>query len=389
MAGLVIKPRARIFHGHDWVYSTEILKSFGDPQDGEVVSLKDSRDRLLGTAIYNSRSQIVARRFSRQRQELDLDFFKRRISLALEYRKRHGLATQLGRIVWSESDGLPGVIIDRYGDDYVVQTLTLAMDRRRELLANALCELVNPRTILERNDSPIRKAEGLEPRTEILHGPPPSPQWIEVNGLRFEIDLLTGQKTGFYLDQLSNYGAVAAFARNRVVLDCFCNQGAFALHCARAGAKAVTAVDVSAEAIAATARNAAANQLAIQSVEANVFDDLHRREKAGETFDLIILDPPSFTKSKGHLQDAMRGYKEIHLRALKLLRNDGLLATFCCSHHVGSELFLSVINEATVDAKRTLRLLHAYSQGLDHPVISTLPESSYLKGFLFELVPGR
>jgi 23S rRNA (cytosine1962-C5)-methyltransferase len=173
------------------------------------------------------------------------------------------------------------------------------------------------------------------------------------------------------------------------VLDCFCNQGAFALHCAKAGAQSVTAVDISGEAAAATARNATANQLSVQTVEANVFDDLNRREKAGETFDLIVLDPPSFTKSKGHLHDAMRGYKEIHLRALKLLRNDGLLATFCCSHHVGEELFLSVINEATVDAKRTLRLLECYHQGLDHPVIPTLPESSYLKGFLFETVPGR
>lgn len=389
MAGLVIKPRARIFHGHDWVYSTEILKTFGEPEDGGVVSLKDGRDKLLGTAIYNSRSQIVARRFSRQRQDLDPDFFKRRIALALEYRKRHGLAQELGRIVWSESDGLPGVIIDRYGKDYVLQTLTLAMDMRRDLIAGALHELVQPRTIIERNDSPIRKAEGLEPRCAVLHGPDPTPQWLEVNGLRFEIDLFTGQKTGFYLDQLSNYGAVSAYAANRTVLDCFCNQGAFALHCAKAGAKAVTAVDVSAEAISSTVRNASANQLPVQAVEANVFDDLHRREKTGETFDLIILDPPSFTKSKGHLQDALRGYKEIHLRALKLLRNEGLLATFCCSHHVSAELFLSVINEATVDAKRTLRLLETYTQGRDHPVIATLPESSYLKGFLFEMVPGR
>jgi 23S rRNA (cytosine1962-C5)-methyltransferase len=389
MAGLVIKPRARLFHGHDWVYTSDVLKSFGSPEDGELVSLKDSRDRLLGTAIYNSRSQIVARRFSRQRQELDLDFFKRRISLALEYRKRHGLAQQCGRIVWSESDGLPGVIIDRYGNDYVIQTLTLAMDKRRELLAAALRDLLHPRTILERNDSPIRKAEGMEMRTGVLSGPAPSPQWIELNGLRFEIDLLTGQKTGFYLDQLSNYAAVARYAAGRTVLDCFCNQGAFALHCAKAGAQSVTAVDISGEAAAATARNATANQLSVQTVEANVFDDLNRREKAGETFDLIVLDPPSFTKSKGHLHDAMRGYKEIHLRALKLLRNDGLLATFCCSHHVGEELFLSVINEATVDAKRTLRLLECYHQGLDHPVIPTLPESAYLKGFLFETVPGR
>jgi 23S rRNA (cytosine1962-C5)-methyltransferase len=181
----------------------------------------------------------------------------------------------------------------------------------------------------------------MDLRTGVLHGPPPDPQWIEVNGLRFEINLLSGQKTGFYLDQLPNYAAVAKHAARRSVLDCFCNQGAFALHCARAGAASVTAVDVSADAVDSTTRNAEANGLKIDVLESNVFDDLHQREKAGQNFDLIILDPPSFTKSKGHLSDALRGYKEIHLRALKLLRTEGMLATFCCSHHVGIDTFLS------------------------------------------------
>jgi 23S rRNA (cytosine1962-C5)-methyltransferase len=353
------------------------------------VSLKDGRDRMLGSAIYNSRSQIIARRYSRQRQELDLDFFKRRIALALEYRSRHGLARHVGRIVWSESDGLPGVVIDRYGDDLVLQTLTLAMDRRKGLIVDALSELLSPRTVVERNDSPIRKAEGMELLTGILHGPEPTPQRIKCGQVEFEIDLMHGQKTGFYLDQLENYEAVARHATGRTVLDCFSNQGAFALHCARAGAKQVTAVDVSGEATALCRRNAQSNGLEVGAIEENVFDYLNQRERSGDKFDLIILDPPSFTKSKGRIHDALRGYKEIHLRALKLLNPSGMLATFCCSHHMSRELFENVVNEATVDAKRTLRVIETYSQGLDHPIISTIPETGYLKGLLYELVPGR
>lgn len=389
MAGIVVQPRSRLFHGHDWVYSTEILKSFGEPKDGDVISLKDGRDRMLGSAIFNSRSQIVARRFSRQRQDLDLDFFKRRISMARDYRIRHGLPAELGRQIWSESDGLPGVVVDRYGNDLVLQTLTLAMDQRKDLLVEALKSVFNPRSIVERNDTPIRRAEGMELLTGMLYGENPGPQHIHFDGLSFEVDLLQGQKTGFYLDQLANYRAVAALAANRTVLDCFTNQGAFALACAKAGAKEVTAVDISAEAIALVDRNAKSNKLNVTALEANVFDLLKEKETAGATYDMVILDPPSFTKSKGRVNDALRGYKEIHLRALKLLKPDGILATFCCSHHVSREVFMDTINEATVDAKRTLRQIGSFSQGLDHPVISTIPETEYLKGYMFELVPGR
>jgi 23S rRNA (cytosine1962-C5)-methyltransferase len=389
MAGLIIQPRARLFHGHDWVYSTEVLKTFGDPQDGGIVSLKDGRDRMLGSAIYNSRSQIVARRFSRQRQDLDLDFFKRRIAIARQFRQRHGLPEQLGRLIWSESDGLPGVTVDRYGDDLVLQTLTLAMDQRKPLLVEALVEAFLPRSIIERNDAPIRKAEGMELQTGVLYGPEPGQSSITADGLTFRVDLLHGQKTGFYLDQIPNYRAVASHARGKRVLDCFTNQGAFALACARAGAAEVTALDISATAVEQVRLNAAANGLAVTAIECNVFDFLKEKEDLGACYDLVILDPPSFTKSKGRVHDALRGYKEIHLRALKLLNPDGLLATFCCSHHLSTDVFQSVINDASVDAKKTLRHLQSFTQGLDHPVIPTIPESAYLKGGLYELVPGR
>lgn len=391
MAGLIIRPRSRILHGHDWVYSTEVLKSWGNPKDGDVIPLKDGRDHLLGTAIFNSKSQIIARRFSRQRQDLDADFFLRRITQAVRYRERRGVDPRVARIVWSESDGLPGVIVDRYGDHLVLQTLTLAMDIRRDLIVAALREVLNPASIVERNDAPIRIAEGMEPRVGMLYGDAPAPFVIHVGGLEFEVDLMRGQKTGFYLDQIGSYAAVAAHAKGRRVLDCFSNQGAFALSCAKAGATSVQAVEISADACEQIRNNAARNNLAVDVVAENVFDFLKAADSsnAQPRYDLIILDPPSFTKSKGKLDDAMRGYKEIHLRALKLLAPDGLLATFCCSHHVRREHFLDMINEAAVDAKRTLRQLGTFSQTADHPIITTLPETEYLKGFLLELAPGR
>lgn len=389
MAGIVVKPRSRIYHGHDWVYSSEVLKRFGNPQDGDIVSIKDGQDRLLGSAIYNSKSQIIARRFSRQRQDLDADFFQRRLRMAIDYRTRRGVDPQLGRLVWSESDGLPGLIVDRYGEHLVLQTLTLAMELRKPLIVETLRELCAPQSIIERNDAPIRKAEGLETISGVLYGEAPGLIAITSGGLKFEVDLLQGQKTGFYLDQVENYAAVARWAQGREVLDCFSNQGAFGLACAQGGAARVDAVDISIEAVQQISRNAARNDLAVQAIEANVFDFLKAQEQKEARWDLIILDPPSFTKTKGKLHDALRGYKEIHLRAMKLLKPDGLLATFCCSHHVTREIFLQVINEAAVDAKKTLRQLALYTQGADHPIISTLPETEYLKGFLFELAPGR
>ncbi len=390
MAGLVIKPRARIFHGHDWVYASDILKAFGNPAPGEVVSLKDGKDRLLGSAIYNPASQIVARRFSRQRQELDADFFRRRVAQAVEYRRRRGVNPRLCRLVWSESDGLPGVIVDRYEDHLVVQTLTLAMDQRKETLTAALVELLAPKAVIERNDAPVRRAEGMETVTGVLYGEAPSGVEIEMDGLRFAIDPARGQKTGFYLDQVDNYRQVAAYAKGRRVLDCFTNQGAFALACARAGAESVVAVEIGADAVAACRRNAERNALsAVDWREANVFDFLPVEERRGARYDLIILDPPSFTKSKGQLSDAMRGYKEIHLRALKLLSDDGLLATFCCSHHVSPAEFREMVIEASVDARRAVRQLARYTQAADHPVVPTLPETEYLQGYLYEAMPGR
>ncbi|MCB1076968.1 MAG: class I SAM-dependent rRNA methyltransferase [Verrucomicrobiae bacterium] len=400
MPALIVKPRARIFHGHEWVYATEVQRLTGNPQPGSVVELVSARNRPLGSAIYNPDSQIVARRFSRRKQDLDADFFLRRIERARDYRDGLGFPDPVYRLVWSEADGLPGVVIDRYGDHFVLQTLTLAMDQRKELISDAIEKLFSPQSIEERNDSPIRKAEGLPLQTGALRGGSPAPFEIVVAGIRQIVDLAGGQKTGIYLDQVDNYQSVARRAQGRRVLECFCNQGGFALHAAKAGATEVTAVDVSVGAVQATLANARLNQLhQVRAVEANVFDFLKDAEtkhaaaaaESGDSagiYDLIVLDPPSFTRNRKSVGDAMRGYKEIHLRALKLLARDGILATFCCSHHVSREEFLNVICEASVDAKRTLRLIESHGQRLDHPVIATVPETEYLKGFTFQAIAG-
>jgi 23S rRNA (cytosine1962-C5)-methyltransferase len=386
MSGIIIKPRSRIFHGHDWVYSSEVLKTFGNPEPGEVISMKDFRDRPLGTAIYNPVSQIVARRISRRKQKLDSEFFNRRISQAIELRKACGVDPQLCRLVWSESDALPGIIVDCYGDHLVLQTLTLAMEMNKQLIIDSLAHLLSPKSIILRNDSPMIKAEGIEESIMLVYGENPGTFTAVANDVIFEIDLLDGQKTGLYLDQLDAHAAVAKWAKGKRVLDCFCNQGGFALACAKAGATSVTAVDISESAIDATKRNAELNGVEINAIKHNAFDFLKHCE---DKYDLIILDPPSFTRNKKTLADAMRGYKEIHLRGLKLLDNNGILSTFCCSHHASRELFLENVVSASVDAKKTVRLLENHSQRLDHPVLPAIPETEYLKGFTFQLTPSR
>jgi 23S rRNA (cytosine1962-C5)-methyltransferase len=393
MAGIIINPRARIFHGHCWVYSSEIKKTFGNPVAGDVITMKDFKDRPLGSAIYNPNSQIVARRFARRKQDLDRDFFHRRISQAAERREGKGapgVDPKLCRLVWSESDGLPGLVVDRYGDHLVVQTLTLAMDMRIGLIAEVLGELFSPRGIVARNDASVRVAEGLESEVKMLAGDEPEPFRVTSGGLSFLVDLMAGQKTGLYLDQLGNYGAVAEMAQGKRVLDCFTNQGGFALACARAGAASVTAVDSSAPALANAAANAEAIGLGekVSWVEANVFDYLKEAESNEERYDLIILDPPSFTRSKRSVKDAMRGYKEIHLRALKMLEPGGRLATYTCSHHVGRPEFLEMLGRASVDAKRSIRQAEVHTQRADHPIVITVPETEYLKGVVVEVIPS-
>ena len=383
----------RIIAGHPWIYAGSILRLTQPVQDGALVQVKDHRQRFLGIGLYNAKSKIHVRLLSPEREPVEAAFFERRIRTALAIRKKHLPNATSFRVVNAESDFLSGLIVDKYEDVLVLQTTALGMDQRKATIVEVLQRVLSPRCILERSDTAFRKFEGLPDANGILVGSLTGPVSIKLNGLTFEVDVLGGHKTGLYLDQQANYQQVAQLAKDAQVLDCFSFLGGFGLHAARAGAAQVLMLDQSADAIAASSRAAAANGLADKcSFETvNVFDWLKAHtavkphEKVIPRFDLIILDPPSFTRSRATVPDAMRGYKEIHLRALKLLKPGGTLATFCCSHHVDATMFQAVILDAAYDARRILRRTAIYSQSPDHPVIPSIPETEYLKGFAFEV----
>ena len=384
----------RIVAGHPWIYHSEILRLTAPPADGELVQVKDHRQRLLGVGFFNSKSKINVRLLSPERIEVNEAFFSERIGAALTLRQRYLPRATSFRVVNAESDFLSGLIVDKYEDVLVMQISSLGMDLRKTQIVAALQKIFSPRAILERSDIASRKFEGLPEANGVLTGESSGPVSVDLNGLKFETDLVGGHKTGLYLDQQVNYQAVASFANGAQVLDCFSFLGGFALHAARAGAAHVHLLDQSAEAVAASQRNAAANGLADKCSfdTLNVFDWLKAQtavkphEKVIPRFDLIVLDPPSFTRNRASVPDALRGYKEIHLRALKLLRPGGTLATFCCSHHVDATTFQDVILSAAYDTRRILRRVAAYSQSPDHPIIPMIPETEYLKGFAFEVV---
>ena len=384
----------RIVAGHPWIYHTEILRLTAPVDDGELVQVKDHRQRFLGVGFFNSKSKIHVRVLSPERVEVNEKFFEERIRTALAVRQKHLPDATSFRVVNAESDFLSGLIVDKYEDVLVVQISSLGMDQRKAQIVAALQKTFSPRAILERSDVATRKFEGLAEANEILAGKLEGPVSVNLNGLKFETDPVAGHKTGMYLDQQVNYQAVSQFAKGAQVLDCFSFLGGFGLHAARAGAAHVHLLDQSADAIAAAIRNAAANGLAEKcSFEVvNVFDWLKANtavkshERVIPRFDLIILDPPSFTRNRASVPDALRGYKEIHLRALKLLKPGGTLATFCCSHHVDTVTFQDVILSAAYDTRHVLRRVATYSQSPDHPVIPMIPETEYLKGFAFEVV---
>ncbi|MGO8763824.1 MAG: class I SAM-dependent rRNA methyltransferase [Limisphaerales bacterium] len=393
---ILLKPGEadRIVAGHPWVYANEIQRVIQPPPDGGLVQVKDSRQRLLGAGFFNSKSKIAVRVLSPDRIEANEQFFEERLRASLALRERLLPAASSFRVANAESDFLSGLIVDKYEDVLVVQISSLGMEQRIRQIVAALQKIFSPRAILERGDIASRKFEGLAQVNGILAGQLEGPLCVTLNGLNFETDLFRGHKTGMYLDQQANYQAVSLFARGGQVLDCFSFLGGFGLHAARAGAAQVHLLDQSEEAVEASMRNAAANGLAEKcSAEAvNVFDWFNANtavkphERVIPRFDLIILDPPSFTRNRDSVPDALRGYKEIHLRALKLLKPGGVLATFCCSHHITADWFQDSLLSAAYDTRRILRRLATYSQSPDHPVIPMIPETEYLKGFAFEVV---
>lgn len=380
-ASLKLKPspRPRVLQGHPWVFANEVAQMLPPEFDGEAVPCRDSRGRLLGSGIYNSRSQIAWRRFSWKNVPLDEPFLQAALADAVARRE----PGEVRRLVWSESDDLPGLVVDQYQDVLVVQALTLAMDRRLSLISKLLEEAIGPREIIFRNDAPVRSREGLSLDVSSGSGQDLVAWWTPVGGLDFRVDLTQGQKTGLYLDQRFEHQKVARYARERRVFDAFCNQGGFGLHCARAGAASVIGVDSSREAIDQARENAAHNGLDATFEEANVFDFLRQEEE--QSWDLVILDPPPFAKSRAEVQGALRGYKEINLRAMKWLSPGGILATYTCSHRISHSIFLELLGQAASDARRKARVLEFSHQPPDHPVLPNMPESEYLRGFLLQV----
>ncbi|MEO6875703.1 MAG: class I SAM-dependent rRNA methyltransferase [Opitutaceae bacterium] len=382
---LKLKPNAkpRVLAGHPWVFANEVEALLPADQDGEIVECRDRADRFLGTGIYNSKSQIIWRRFSRERAALNGAYLRGALERALA--RREGIAGSCKRLVWSESDDLPGLVVDQFGDTLVVQIQTAAMEKRSVLVGDVLAELLQPAEIIFRNDAPIRRLEGLPLEVHTRSGQTWDARWMTIDGMEYWLDLQNGQKTGFYLDQRAQHPLVAKFCAGKRVLDAFCNQGPFALHAARAGATKVLGLDSAEDAIAAARRNAEKNGVKAEFGVANVFDWLNDASRAGEPlWDVIILDPPPFAKSKSALEGALRGYKEINLRALQRLAPGGILATYTCSHHMQDAELRGVLADAAADAKRKVRVREFCHQPPDHPVLVTMMESEYLRGYIVQ-----
>jgi 23S rRNA (cytosine1962-C5)-methyltransferase len=373
---------SRVLSGHPWVFANEVESLLPPECDGEVVECRDRTGRLLGTGICNGRSQIVWRRLSRDRVELDEAYILGALERALARR----VPGSYRRLVWSESDDLPGVVADQYGDAVVVQLQTLAMERRSALIGDLIDRLLHPADVVFRNDAQIRRLEGLPFETHTRSGKPWEARWASIDGFETWLDLMGGQKTGFYLDQREQHAAVARYCPGKRVLDAFCNQGSFSIHAAKAGATDVRGLDSAPDAIEAARRNAERNGVRARFDIANVFDWLNdASNREGPAWDVIILDPPPFAKSKSALEGALRGYKEINLRAIQRLAPGGVLATYTCSHHMQDAGLRSVLAAAAADAKRKVRVLEFCHQPADHPVLVSMPESEYLRGYILRV----
>jgi 23S rRNA (cytosine1962-C5)-methyltransferase len=366
----------RLRWGHPWIYRSDV--SSANAAAGDVVQLVGPRHRPLGWAFYSDRSEIAVRMLSTRQEPIDRAWWRERLEAAIAYRTTLDVDATAYRLVHGESDLLSSIVVDRYGDHLVLQTLSQGADRLQAALTADLVELLQPAGIIARNDGRVRLLEGLDRRSEVLYGDVPPRVTVREGGVEYEVDLRGGQKTGLFLDQRENRAAAARYARGRA-LDCFSYQGGFALHLA-GHADAVLAVDISADAVRSLVENATRNGFStIEAVEANVFDTLRDLDRAGERFETIVLDPPAFAKQKRALPKALAGYKEINLRALKLLRVGGVLVTCTCSYHVDEATFGVVIHEAARDARARVVVAEKRMQSRDHPVLLGVPETYYLK----------
>jgi 23S rRNA (cytosine1962-C5)-methyltransferase len=378
------KAADRVFSGHPWIFASDVLDR-GAAQSGDAVRVIDNKGKLIGTAHYSSTSQITLRLLSKRAETIDESFLQVSIEAAYQFRRRVVQDSDAYRLVHAEGDLLPGLIVDRYGDWLAVQLLDQGMDRLVAEITNVLQQLLHPKGIIARNDVPTRAKENLDQEIRILAGDVPPHVPVMMNGLKLQADLLGGQKTGVFLDQRENYLAVRRFARGRA-LDCFTGSGGFALHLASV-CNSVEAVDSALSALAVGRANAVENRLAnIEFREASVLDYLPNLVASRQQFDIVIVDPPAFTKSRSAIEGAARGYKEINLRALRLLNKGGVLVSCSCSHHMSEAHLLEVVAAAALDAGKQLRVLERRTQSQDHPILLTVPETHYLKCLILEVL---
>ena len=376
----------RVRAGSLWIYQGEIWSNTADVDPGSIVDVVDAKDRFLGRGYFNPASQISVRVLTRVKEDITIDFFARRLQRAIAYRHRVAPEARAKRIVFSEADLLPGIIVDQYEDCLVVQILTLGMEKFRETLLPLLVDLLSPKAIVERSDANSRLHEGLSERVGVCYGSITGEIIINEKTYRYLADLGSGQKTGHFLDQRLNRMVVASYAKGLSMLDCFCHTGMFGIISALAGADSVVGVDIDAKSLRIAEKNAELNMVGAKCrfVEANAFDFLRAAVEKKEKFSLIVLDPPAFTKSKSRVEQALRGYKEINRRALQLLDKGGILVTCSCSHHISLELFQDVIFAAAADTGRQLRLRERRGQSPDHPILLGMPETEYLKCLILE-----
>jgi 23S rRNA (cytosine1962-C5)-methyltransferase len=382
------KGARRVRGGHLWIYRSDVLEI--EAEGGEVVSVFDEAKNFVGKAFYSDSSEITLRIFTTKNEEINKDFWRRQIKNAAARRQSsktedQSPKTDAQRLIYSEGDLIPSLIVDDYNGIFVLQTLAQGTEKLKQTFVEILREEFQPQAIIERNDVKVRQRENLEMKAGVLFGEAPDEIVIEQDGVRFYVSPLGGQKTGSFLDQRENHSAMRRYAFGRG-LDCFTFNGGFALNLAQ-NCDSVLALDISEDALSLAQRNAELNQ--IENVEfraANVFDALREFEASGEKFDTIVLDPPAFVKTRSAVKSAMRGYKEINLRALKLLNKNGILATCSCSFHMSEELLLEAVEEAARDAKRRIHLLEKRAQSADHPILLGMPETYYLKCFILRVI---
>ena len=379
-SNVVISSRGedRLRSGHPWIYRSDVAEA--SAEGGDIVSVRNRRGQLLGAALFSDRSQIAIRMLTYGEAPADSALIRARLETAIRFRSTLHIDATAFRLVHGEADLLPSLIVDRYGDYLVVQTLSQAMEKLTPVIVHALTDLVGPRGILARNDPRARVLEGLEQRVELLAGEVPATVTVQELGIAYDVDLWRGQKTGLFLDQRENRAAASLYAHGRL-LDCFSYNGGFALKLA-GNATSAAAFDISEDAVARISRNAERNKVALDARVGNVFDELRGLERLRERFDTIVLDPPAFAKSRAAVEKATAGYKEINLRALKLLNPDGILVTCSCSYHVNEAAFAEIVYEAAVDAQAHVTVVEKRMQGRDHPVLLGVPETYYLKCFI-------